>query len=98
MSGQERKALDKDAVRAVYRSIPTVRMGKGATYACFEEGWRAALATCEEPTEVQIEEAARLIYGGVGPVAVCIWECVDEPSKVRWRGIAQVVLRGAFAI
>jgi hypothetical protein len=33
--------IDKDACRAAYRSVPTVRMGKGRTYAAFEEGWRA---------------------------------------------------------
>jgi hypothetical protein len=50
----------------------------------------------QNPSEWQIEEAARLIYGGVGPVKVCPWERVDEPSKVKWLGIAQVVLRGAL--
>jgi hypothetical protein len=58
-----------------------------------------ALATREEPfepSEGQIEEAARLIYGGVGPTKVCPWERLDGPSKLKWRGVAQVVLRGAI--
>jgi hypothetical protein len=55
---------------------------------------RAALAGSEEPQEpsyAQIEEAARLIYEGVGPI--CRWKRVDEVSKVKWRSVAQVVLR-----
>lgn len=45
--------IDKDACRAAYRSVPSVRMGRGATYAAFEEGWRHALIAKSVPVGVR---------------------------------------------
>jgi hypothetical protein len=44
--------------------------------------------------ETVLEEAARLIYGGFGPVSTIGWERVDATLKRKWEGVAQVVVRG----
>lgn len=65
---------EREAVRAAYRGVPRVRMGRGSTFACFEEGWRAArthddeadlrnrllLKTLNERDEELAEDAERI--------------------------------------
>lgn len=44
----EMTRAEQDRCRAAYRSVPQVRMGRGATYAGFEEGWRAGKRDAEQ--------------------------------------------------
>ncbi len=60
----EPRKLDKDAIRAAYRSVPTVRVGAGRTYAAFEEGYRHGLIALESSLDAAVERAERAEKAG----------------------------------
>ncbi len=68
--------VDKDACRAAYRSVPRVRMGAGATYAGFEEGWRHGRLDLEAALRELIACCDKIDESGRERNAVVYWEAL----------------------